>query len=152
MDKCGGGGGDETTCTEAETQAHWSCMTSKCDAQFSACYGSGYKDGSFGGTCGDYITCVTACECNDTTCMQKCPIPGDDCASCVEKLSTCMEQCPEPACMKGDGTGDGKSCTELEDCCAAKEDEEERSACEQALELAGGNDVSCGAIYDSMCQ
>ena len=149
LDKCGGGG-EDSKCTEAETQAHWSCITSKCDAILSECYGSGYENGSFGGTCGDYISCVTDCECNDMSCLQQCPMPSEACSTCVEKLDTCMQACPEPACMKSDGGDDGATCADLADCCAAM-DEEERATCEQALDLAAGNEVACKAMYDSQC-
>ncbi|MDF2695554.1 MAG: hypothetical protein K0S65_3937 [Labilithrix sp.] len=124
---------------------------SKCDATLKECYGSDYKNGSFGGACNDFVSCVNACECGDIECFGNCPEPSSACITCGEKLDTCItQQCPEPECMN-DGGGEGTKCADLADCCAAMEDEDERSACEQALEVAGGNDVTCGALYDSLC-
>ena len=140
----------EGTCTKAEVAAYESCIQNACDVTFKECYGAGYKSGKFGGACGDFITCANACECNDLACLTSCPTPSAACETCSAKVDTCSKQCAEPECMKRGN--DGPTCADLADCCAAKADEEERTTCEQVLELAGGNDVSCGAIYSSQCE
>jgi hypothetical protein len=45
----------------------------------------------------------------------------------------------------------GKTCADLSVCCAAMTDEEKKNTCKQALDLAGNNDVSCGAMYGGLC-
>ena len=97
------------------------------------------------------MECIGACDCNDMTCLQKCPEPSGACGSCLEKIATCTEQCEEPACMT-EQPSNGQKCTDLADCCAAMEADDDRTACEQALELADGNEVSCGALYDAQCK
>src|SRR5215467_13900780 len=63
-------GTEGQTCTGVDTFE--SCLESHCDSQAKACYGSGYKSGNFSGPCGPFISCISQCNCGDTTCQSGC--------------------------------------------------------------------------------
>ncbi len=73
----GDGDGDGDGCSFEDSQdqdcpAYTECALTNCDASYQTCFGADYMNGSFGGSCGDYMTCVTSCGCDDDTCQQTC--------------------------------------------------------------------------------
>lgn len=143
---------DNTTCTKAELDTYNACLQNACKDPLKECYGPDYLSGKFSGVCADFISCVNACDCNDTQCFMNCPEPSEACNTCAAKLTTCSETCEEPACMKEPTETGGKTCSDLAACCEAMTDAEAKETCQGALDLASGNDVSCDAIYGSVCE
>ena len=96
------------TCTGVD--AFESCVESHCDSQAQACYGSGYKSGSYGGPCGGFLGCVTKCACGDTSCQSGCLSQlTSDCSTCSQTFSSCQQSsgCAQPVCTGGSSTPDG---------------------------------------------
>jgi hypothetical protein len=96
----------QSKCTAEQNKMYSDCLISKCDAQFQACYGSGYKSGSFSGACGPYLTCISKCGCTDMACKSACTITPD-CQTCITgMLAGCAlsSGCTLPVCT-GTGTG-----------------------------------------------
>lgn len=95
------GGG---TCTMAELAPYNQCIAGQCQTIISACYGVGAFNGSFGGACGSWMTCVSQCGCGapNLTCIQACGAPSLDCAACGETVDNCEKSsgCVEPACLR----------------------------------------------------
>ncbi len=142
-----------TTCTDAEMKTYGTCIQNACDATFQECYGPDYAKGAYAGACGDYMKCTDKCACGDTACEEACGQPAPSCVSCMQKFATCAGTCQAPACLGDTGTQTGnKTCADLSACCAAMPEGEDKTNCQQALELAGNNDVSCSAMYGSLCK
>jgi hypothetical protein len=98
--ECFGSSGQ--TCTGVDTFE--TCVESHCDSQAQACFGSGYKSGNFGGSCGGFIGCTTKCACGDTTCQSGCLAQlTSDCTSCSQTFSSCemSSGCAQPVCTGG---------------------------------------------------
>ncbi len=95
------------TCTGVDTFE--TCVESHCDSQAQACFGSGYKSGSYGGSCGAFIGCTSKCSCGDMACQSACLGQlTNDCSTCSQTFSTCEESsgCARPVCTGG-STPDG---------------------------------------------
>jgi hypothetical protein len=94
-----------------QDQACTSCVTSMCSSEGTTAYGSGFASGDYGGgACGSYITCVAACACNDTTCLEKCGLPDSSCESAIQAGATCSDQkcssvCGSSIVISDDGGG-----------------------------------------------
>src|SRR5262249_34813557 len=143
-----------------------SCVESHCDSQAQACYGSGYKSGNFSGPCAPFITCVSQCNCGDTTCQSGCfGKLTNDCQSCGMTFSNCemSSGCARPTCTGGTTTPDapaaphadappggggapdasasgGTECSMLAACCP-KLPAQEQPACNQVV--GAGNEQAC---------
>ncbi len=138
-----------TSCTEAELKPYNDCVLDKCDTGYKKCYGDGYRNGSFGGPCGTWMACVQKCDCNDTSCILGCKL-DDACSACVDETSSCGDSCTEPECAKGtpDGGNTGNAtCADLQACCDAVADEDQKAGCQQAKDAANGNDATCAQYY-----
>jgi hypothetical protein len=97
-----------SSCKADELEDFTSCSTSKCDDEYKDCLGDDYKDGKFGGECGEYQECITACDCGDTDCISDCGAPSSDCTSCLIKASQCVAtECDVPSCFDDEDQGDG---------------------------------------------
>jgi len=146
-------GGSSNTCTAAETQAYSDCVMGKCDATYTECFGSGYKDGNFGGACSTFAACTNACACNDTACYQACGAPPAACSTCLQKIGTCSSGCTAPACMSAGSSGSsgssgGKTCDDLQTCCAAITDSTKKTQCETTYNaIKSSGDTACNAAY-----
>lgn len=178
----GGGGNKQTGCygtpgqTCTGTAEYETCINGACNSDFVACYGAGYKTGSFSGPCADYVNCTMACACdaNYSSCSQACVSKmTSDCQSCAMKLGTCVQgaSCTKPVCTGGGtggsagnpGTGGGggsagstggtiETCADLAACCAKVSEPNAKSACDtivgQAIEE---NCKAAGAGYAQLC-
>ncbi len=136
-----------TTCTEAEMKPYTDCLLQKCDAEYAKCYGADFKNGSFSGACGTWMTCVQKCACGDTQCILKCE-PDEACQTCVTSsaIDTCGDSCTEPACSaNGTPDDDAKTCADLEACCDGMTDAGKKQACEAVV--GKGDDAQCGSAY-----
>lgn len=151
-------GGDEEfgDCTEAEIKAYGECVDTACQDKYVECYGPGYKQGNFTGVCGDYMECTSKCECEDTACYEACQ-PSTECNTCMQGFSTCALSCfNELSCAFGDGgiPGGGKTCADLEACCASLTDADAKMECETTLMFASSSpvgDLACGSILPQYC-
>ncbi|MCA9584394.1 MAG: hypothetical protein KC657_03455 [Myxococcales bacterium] len=145
---CAGG-----TCTEAEGKPYADCVIGKCDTQYQECYGPGYKTGTYGGSCGPYLTCVQKCACDDTACFQACGAPQGDCQTCLQKVSTCVQGsgCQAPACASVQpdaGGGGGKTCADLAACCAKIADNTKKTQCQGTYDqVKASGDATCNLVY-----
>lgn len=73
-----------------EDKACEDCMAASCNAELSACYGSGYKTGNFSGPCGPVATCTCSCPEGDLSCLTGCAEKGGTtCEDCVAKIDAC---------------------------------------------------------------
>jgi hypothetical protein len=175
---CGSDGGSSSTgglncpptgqsnCTAEQTKPYTDCIFSKCDSQYQACFGAGYKSGSFGGTCQAYIACFSKCGCGDNACRAACPAPTGECQTCLTQLGTCTigAGCTPPTCggggaggggggggggAGGGGGGGSGTCADLMKCCASATNASIKQACEaqyNALKGQAGSDMACGLI------
>jgi hypothetical protein len=158
------------TCTAEQNKAYSDCIISKCDAQYQACLGAGYKSGSYSGPCGAWIGCTAKCGCGDTACRSACGLPDATCQACFTgQLATCVTSsgCTAPVCTgtgtggtgggtggTGGGTGGtGGSttggCGALMKCCASANNASIKSACEaqyNALKSQAGSDMACSLL------
>jgi hypothetical protein len=156
------------TCSAEQTKAYSDCLQNKCDSAYQACFGSGYKSGSFGGACGTWIGCYAKCPCGDTACRGACGLPPADCQACtVNQLGPCQMNagCTYPTCTGtgtggsgggtggsgggGAGGGGGGTCSDLAKCCNSLADASQKSACNMAVTGAmqpGLGDAYCGQI------
>jgi hypothetical protein len=170
----GGKGTFTSSCTStgqpctADQTAYEQCLINKCDADYAACFGAGYKSGAFGGPCGPYVQCVLACPCdsNHATCEQNCfPKATSECMTCGQTVDTCENNsgCVDPCAGSGGGgqggsgqggsgqggtglggtggTGTTVTCAQLKDCCAKLPAGQAQTGC---LALANaGNEANC---------
>lgn len=93
------------TCTGVDT--YETCLFASCDTQLTACYGAGYKTGSYAGAvCESYITCINSCNCN-AACTSTCTTNASAaCTSCVATATSCVTattSCTLPTCTGGYG-------------------------------------------------
>ncbi len=145
-----------STCTQAEFDAHISCATTQCDAEYQECLGPNYKNRTFGGKCATLIACVTACICGDDACEQACGAPQGDCMTCIVTASQCTSsKCTIPKCMQMDvnGTDGGapKTCADLKACCDSTADSAKKAGCDAVYNAVKGfGDIACNANYQSL--
>lgn len=87
------------------------CEESKCAAQLSTAFGSGYKSGTFGGACQALLQCTTACGCNDTSCVLGCqPKLDAGCQTAMDAVDACKAaQCKAECSSGAGGSGAGGS-------------------------------------------
>ncbi len=96
--------GSTSTCTQAELNQYSDCVLNACSSGYSACFGPGFKTGSFSGPCASYAQCTSACGCNNQSCTTACGAPSQDCETCLTgNLVTCIlgSTCTLPACAGG---------------------------------------------------
>jgi len=164
----------QSNCTAEQVKPFTDCLYGKCDAQFQACYGAGYKSGSFGGVCQTYIGCFAKCACGDNNCRIACGSPMGDCATCQMNLGLCVGSaaCPAPNCGggtggsgagtggSGGGTGGtsggtggtggptGGTCADLMKCCNAMTNADQKAQCNQAYTsvMAAGEQACSGIL------
>lgn len=154
------------SCSDAELDSYASCATSSCDTQLRTCYGDSYQSGTFGGTCGELLNCVTACGCNDNECQKNCKdkVSNDAskaCVACLSEAASCMKSaCAEPSCFQDDDqetsepkdsgtstTPTGTACAELSACCATL-DASIQSQCNSLA--SSGSDDQCKSAIDAL--
>jgi hypothetical protein len=153
-----------STCTAAQTKPYTDCLFSKCDAAFTACYGSGYKSGTFSGPCSTYITCLSKCGCSDSACRTACGQPSAECISCETMIGTCVLSagCMYPTCTGAAGAdgaagaggaggaggtgGGGSGCAGLTACCNAMTMAAQKAQCLQAVSGLMSNDQACSSL------
>jgi hypothetical protein len=164
---CAPGAGAEAPagCSEAQVKEYQACFDDACGSQLEACYGTGYKNGKFGGPCKDYITCTAECDC-DVACIQKCT-PSSECAECTKGIGSCGLSCTsklqcayaDSGLSFGDGgitVGDatisfGGTCQDLADCCDTLA-ADEKSTCTMAYDqLKASGDLACGVLVNQFC-
>lgn len=146
---CPPASGTTGSCSAADFEPYQTCVTEKCDSVYKQCYGADYKSGKFSGACGTYIECVQKCDCNDTKCFSACK-PDSACTECSKGFGTCSSGCTIPACAtEGSSSGGTTSgtCADLQACCDAIADADQKSGCQQAKDAANGNDSTCGQYY-----
>jgi hypothetical protein len=118
-------------CDQDETNQYGQCVADRCDAEYQACFGPTYRNGTFGGPCGTYYTCLAKCGCNDNACRQACGIAPYACQVCLaSRLTTCANNsgCKRPSCVAQPPPG-GNTCADLLRCCNGMTDPNERSFC-----------------------
>ena len=138
-----------TTCTEADLKPYADCLKEKCDATYKKCYGADYESGSFTGPCGTFLACTQKCDCNDTQCVLACKM-DDACQACAGEIGTCTDACSsaEPECSKnGSSGGEDKTCADLQACCDAIADADQKAGCQAAKDTANGDDAQCSQLY-----
>jgi hypothetical protein len=156
--KQSGSSGGSTCTGQAEYQA---CLETMCASQYSTCLGANYKSGDFtGGTCATYLTCVkdapdscsNTCQ-NDSACMTCLTTDLGNCAlnsGCISKLN-----CSTGGAGSGGGagiSGNGKTCKDLDACCASLSDASQKSMCMQsASAVKAGGDAVCGQVVTIYC-
>lgn len=151
-------------CSQQELDGFSDCIRSQCASQLQTCYGSSFDKGTFGGACGDAMTCGRACGCDDSSCSKKCK-ESDDCKSCQNTLVQCLTQCV-PSCAKQSGpittpvtpddagtsttpTTSGKTCADLSACCNAKPDSDPiKSSCLEFIS-SSPTDAQCSQVYSA---
>lgn len=146
-------------CSDADLKPYSDCVSNACDTQFKQCYGADYKNGSFGGVCGPYVTCVQKCACSDTACTTACGQAQGimECGKCLGTL-TCADACTLPACASSSSssssssgaTGGGKTCADLLSCCNGTSDAEDKQGCIALHGQAAGNDTTCDVYYSAL--
>lgn len=145
-----------SACSDAERQAYAQCYYNACNTQLTQCYGPGYRDGTFSGPCGGYITCTNACDCGDTACRRNCVPPTTECQACLHGFDSCST-CAVPICIQvpggssgssgSSGFGPSHSCTDLAACCAKIADASQKASCTKAYEGNKSSDAECDFIY-----
>ncbi len=106
----GGGGGTCLIGSLSAGPACDSCMKSKCDAELSDAFGSGYASGNLaGGKCPTYGACVGKCPCGDTGCLIGCGAPDATCTTATDAINTCEHQSCASACTSTGTGGSGGS-------------------------------------------
>jgi hypothetical protein len=171
-------GSNAGMCTAEQNNAYANCLIGKCDTQFQACYGPGYKSGTFSGPCATYLNCVTKCGCGDTACRAACTV-GSECTTCLGSVANCAlsSGCALPVCngtggtagagtggtagtgtggTAGTGTGGAGgtgggtgNCAALNACCASIANAQLKMACQMQAGLIQGNDQTCAALLSS---
>jgi hypothetical protein len=147
-------------CTSEQVKPYSDCIQGKCDSAFTACYGAGYKTGSFSGPCGTLITCQSKCGCNDSACRAACGQPSAECQTCGVSLGTCVASsgCTFPTCGGADaGGGGGTTCADLKKCCDSIADAAQKAQCNMFYEQVKGVEQACAGslnIYraSKVCQ
>ncbi len=149
------GGSTTNTCKQSEVDAYGNCIIGKCDSQYTAAFGAGYKTGKLdGGSCGSYLGCATACKCGDNACLVKCPMPSSECQSALGAVTNCVTSaaCAKPACLSpvtpdAGTTPTGGGCAGLNSCCASMPAGAMRMGCEmQAAAVKAGGDTACNSV------
>jgi hypothetical protein len=109
----GGGGATKFACasndpTSSTNQTCTSCITSNCNAEAMAAFGSAFASGNAsGGQCASYVNCAAACACNDTTCTDNCVAgTSSQCKSAEQTFGTCTLQKCANECVMATVTGD----------------------------------------------
>ena len=142
------------------------CVKNKCSAAYKTCLGAGYESGQFsGGTCEDYMNCVSKCNSGgtcDENCAAECTM-GSACQTCLaNEVTDCVfNECSAElgACFEVDlpdfETGGG--CAELEACCASLEGDAKTSCDSLYDSVSATGDVGCGTvlstyIYSGQCE
>ena len=75
------------------------CVAENCDSEATACYGENWKQQSFGGECGEFLTCSCACDPNSGSCLQGCMGPTFDvCRGCDGPVEVCIQEKCNPVC------------------------------------------------------
>lgn len=72
-----------------ECDKYEACVAGACSDISNKCFGPGYKQGSFGGTCKPFYDCAVACGCDNackTTCGKN---MAKDCQDCFTEFGTC---------------------------------------------------------------
>jgi hypothetical protein len=155
---------DTATCTQSEWNAYTSCLAVACDSQYQICLGASYRSGSYGGPCGPWAQCLTACGCGNPGCRANCPAQTAACASCYANISSCLVTCTIPACaitpadagapMDAGSSGAvdgsaGAACAGLMACCQAMGDAASVADClDTYATIAGIGDNACQQVHD----
>lgn len=81
------------------------CQESKCGAELTAAYGSGYKSGVAGGACQALMQCVASCGCSDTSCLSGCQSKLDaGCKAATDAVDACeASKCKSECAATGAG-------------------------------------------------
>jgi len=148
-------------CTAEQNQLYADCVIDRCDEQYRACLGPGYRSGVWSGPCQAYLTCTVNCGCNDIACKSACPLPTAECQSCLGNVGTCVlgSNCTPPVCGSsgaldaggaggaGGGGGGGGTCNELMKCCNAITSADQKTQCNQFyMSIMQGGDAACGGV------
>jgi hypothetical protein len=169
-------------CTQDEVDGYTSCLNDACSDTNITCFGPNYQKGKFKGPCAGYLSCTSACDCGDETCIAACR-PSSVCLTCLSSTAACGAGCfealscarpadggqpvdagiPTPAVDAGnplDITGDlgldsTKSCDDLLNCCE-KLTGPEQSACSalhaQAATMGSSGQLACSSAFSRLCK
>src|SRR5512143_1998991 len=67
------------------------CLQSQCGDLISTCYGAGWRQSQFSGTCSDMLSCACNCASTDPTCVTNCRANASAaCAQCMGDLTGCQ--------------------------------------------------------------
>jgi hypothetical protein len=161
-------------CSPGERAAHGQCVFDRCGAATASCFGASARSGSYGGACGDWLSCLSSCGCGNLPCLAGCGEAPAACQRCQEDVATCQQaSCPRPACLQpADAAAPdapapdavspdlgapplslpdagGGTCDDLMRCCLAISDEAKKAVCVgqvEPLRMLGG-DALCGPAY-----
>jgi hypothetical protein len=169
-------------CTEDELNGYVSCLNDACSDTNISCFGPNYLKGKFKGPCAGYLSCTSACDCGDETCIAECR-PSSVCLTCMSSTASCGAGCFEalscarpvdgelqtdagvppptvdagnPLDVTGDlGVDDTKTCDDLLACCE-KLTGPEQAACSalhaQAAAMGSSGQLACGSAYSRLCK
>lgn len=143
--------GEMATPADCDVSTYSQCVETQCASNYEACLGSGYKSGSIGGRCEEFMNCAlnSPDPCKATDCA-----PSDDCAACMFEIASCVlsSSCELPSCATGGeqpspgdvpgGTGGG--CAALMACCNSLSGDDQ-STCQSSLDGSMGLDIVCDA-------
>jgi hypothetical protein len=147
------GGMSHAACAEAELQTFSECIARSCEHTFERCYGADQKSGDLrGGVCGSWVTCSNACACSDAPCREKCGPPGQECSACTKDIVSCTAKCAVPTCLSSSESNGTKACGDLRACCDRMVDVDKKDVCLQVHQSAGGNGLTCSAIYPTFAK
>ncbi len=102
-----GGGGGSFKCEALKLAPSCvSCVQSKCASTITACLGSGWRSGQFGGACADFANC--ACPCASTSCVKGCTSKATPaCTECLDDVEACIDgPCEDECSTTVDAGGD----------------------------------------------
>jgi hypothetical protein len=77
-----------------------SCQKTSCDTQFTAAWGSGWKNGDYcsGGSCGAFMKCMAGCN-GVATCEDGCKsLATTSCMAAITDTNTCSDSSCKPQC------------------------------------------------------
>jgi hypothetical protein len=157
--ECPNDGDTESSCTDDELKGYSDCAVEKCDSKYKECLGDGYKNGSYGGPCKEFTTCVNKCSCGDDACVEACGAPTRECTSCLTNAGQCIvSMCELPECATGNidledaGISLDYTCDDLQGCCAGLSGDD-KTICDQVYNQAkGSGDLACSVAYSSLCE
>ncbi|MFT3767784.1 MAG: hypothetical protein QM820_20200 [Minicystis sp.] len=146
------------TCDDqAAVEAYSTCIVQTCSAEYAQCFGPDYMSGTFGGACGDYLSCAAACQNCDQACIDACTdqhftgackecITGPIATCAVSAISsgTCKLPCAPDLPIGGSG-----GCDDFKACCDSLSGAQATSCTMTYESVKLGGDLACGVAFSS---